>query len=277
MPVKEVELMPSTIETVDQALYDFINEKMNIYATTNKGWKKIPVIWVSAERAFQIKDNKDLRDANGTLKLPLITVARTGLEKSTDKKGGIFANVPLAPGPAGGTITISKRIKQDKTGNFANAMAKRKRGQINFPRKNDKVVYETITIPLPTYINMEYEIVIHAEYQQQINDMLTPFITRTGQINYFTLRKDGHLYEAFIDGGFSLDNNVSSLDEDERLYKTAIPISVLGYVMGAGENDNRPKIVTRENAVEFRISRERVILDDEHFTAESEIDGFYRE
>jgi len=276
MPVKEVELMPSTLETVDTAMFEYIDEKVNIYATTNKGWKKVPVMWVSAERSYQIKNDKDLRDSKGVLKLPLITIQRTGTIKDADKKSSIFANVPRSY-PEGGTITIARRIKQDKTADFANVMAKRKRGQINFPRKNKKVVYETVTVPLPTYVEMQYEIVIYAEYQQQINDMLTPFITRTGQINYFKIKKDGHMYESFIDGGFSLDNNVSSLDEDERLYQVTVPINVLGYLMGAGDNADTPKIVTRENAVEFRITRERVILGDEHFLSESEIDGFYRE
>jgi hypothetical protein len=35
---------------------------LNVFCTTNKGFKKIPFIWVGAERAYQIKHNKDLRD-----------------------------------------------------------------------------------------------------------------------------------------------------------------------------------------------------------------------
>ena len=148
MPVKEVELMPSTIETVDAALFEYIEEKMDIYATTNKGWKKIPIIWVSAERAFQIKNDKDLRDSKGVLKLPLITIQRTGMTKSGEKQ---LFNIPPYALPGGNSITISRRIKQDKTANFANAMAKRKRNQINFPRKNKKVVYETLSVPVPVF------------------------------------------------------------------------------------------------------------------------------
>jgi hypothetical protein len=106
---------------------------------------------------------------------------------------------------------------------------------------------------------------------------MSPFITRTGQINYFHIRKDGHMYEGFIDEGFGLDNNAASLDEDARSYKTTIPLKVLGYVMGDGDNANRPKIVKSENAVEFRITRERVMLEDEHELADTIFDAFYRE
>ena len=40
---------PSTIETIDFAVYDWVNEKLNAFATTNKGFKKVPVVWVAAE------------------------------------------------------------------------------------------------------------------------------------------------------------------------------------------------------------------------------------
>ena len=277
MPLKEIELMPSTIETIDTAMYEFINDHLNLFASTNKGWKKTPVIWVSAERSFQIKSDKDIRDSKGTLKLPLITVNRTGVEKSLSRKGGLYGNVPPGYDAKGGSITIGKRIGQKVTKKFANAQAKRKRGQLNFPRKNDKIVYETISIPMPVYLDITYEITIQTEYQQQMNELFTPFVTRTGGINYFTLKKDGHLYEAFIDEAFTFDDNIASIDEDERSYKITIPIKVLGYIYSADKNEERPKIVIRENAVEFRITRERVIVGDEHDLADTALDAFYRE
>ena len=46
-------------------------------------------------------------------------------------------------------------------------------------------------------------------------------------------------------------------------FQTTIKIEVLGYVFGAGVNQDQPKVVIRENAVEVRIQRERVILGDE--------------
>ena len=69
--VQEVVMMPSTLETIDYALYDFVNEKLNLFTTTNEGFEKVPIIWASAERAFQIKNNKDVRDSEETLILVL--------------------------------------------------------------------------------------------------------------------------------------------------------------------------------------------------------------
>ena len=68
----EIEFMPSTLETIDRAMLRYVDEDLNLFTTTNDGFKKVPVLWVSAERAFQIKHNKDLRDKEETLILPLI-------------------------------------------------------------------------------------------------------------------------------------------------------------------------------------------------------------
>ena len=271
---KEIELMPSTIETVDAAIYDWVKESVKAHATTNKGWKQVEVIWLSAERAFQVKHNRELYDDNDILKLPLITVARTGMEKSLSKKGGIRSPFPALNNRKGGSLTIGRRIKQDKTRNFARADAKRSIGQANFPRKNQKVVYETLTVPLPIYIENTYDIFIRTEYVQQMNEMLAPFLTNTGGINYISLRRDGHAYEGFIDESITIEDNASALNDEERYYSAVITVRVLGYLMGADKNDDLPKIRIHENKVEVKIPRERVLLEDEHPFEDD--DGFYR-
>jgi hypothetical protein len=92
--IKEVSFMPSTLETIDRALFNFIDSEINIHVNTNKGWNKVPTIWVSAERAFQIKNDKDLRDSNGVLKLPLTTIERTSVVKDPSFKGTFQAHIP---------------------------------------------------------------------------------------------------------------------------------------------------------------------------------------
>jgi len=261
--IKEMVLMPSTIETIDAAFYRWIDEELNIFSSTNKGWKKVPIIWVAAERAYQIKNNKDLRDDNGRLKLPLITVNRTSLIKDPSMKGVAWAHIPVQNDARGGAIVMARRINQNKTSNFANADAnKATRGQKNFPTKNKKIVYNTITSPVPTYVVANYDVIIRSEYQQQLNEMFTPFVVKTGQINNFFIKDSGHKFEGFIQGDFSLDNNVVNLGDEERIYRTTVNIKILGYLLGASKNEERPKITVRENAVEVRIPREHVIMGD---------------
>ena len=49
--VSETIIAPSTLENIDQAMYEWIDNTVDIFCTTNKGWKKSPVIWMSAERS----------------------------------------------------------------------------------------------------------------------------------------------------------------------------------------------------------------------------------
>jgi hypothetical protein len=287
--IKQVTFMPSTVETIDQAFFKFIDQELNISSTTNKGFKKVPVIWVSAERAFQIKRDKGLRDDKGVLKLPMITIERKAMKKDPDMKGVAWAHIPEINDEKGGALVVARRIKQDKTSNFLNADSARLEGsmsaadvgegQQNFPSKNPgKVVYETISMPIPTYVVVDYAISIRTEYQQQVNEIIAPFITKTGQINNFFIDHEGHRFEGFIQGDFGQTSNVSSLGEDERMYEVPITIKILGYLIGEGPNRERPKLSIRENAVEVKTPREKVIFGDiPEFDSTRRIDLFYKE
>jgi len=290
MPAKtqDITFMPSTLETVDYAVYNWLNDVMDLHTTTQEGFEKVPVIWAGAERAFQVKRDKDQRDQDGTLILPLITVERVNVTKDLARKGTVWAALPSVNDEKGGTITVAKRIKQDKTANFLNADSWRKASdtgpnQRNFPSRDasglrvqsDKIVYETITIPIPVYLDMVYLISIKTEYLEQMNDLVTPFMTRTGGINYFFAKYDGHRFESFIESDFAQENNAASMETEQRRYETRINIRTLGYIIGEGKNQEQPKIVVRENAVEVKIPRERVIYGEipEHIDKI----GFYKE
>ena len=116
---------------------------------------------------------------------------------------------------------------------------------------------------------------LRAEYRQQLNEMLTPFLVETGQITQFMINSDGHEFEAFLPDDFSLNTNFSDMGEDERLIENKIEIKVLGYLISAGKNEKRPRVVISENAVQVRLSRERTMLEDEH--PEESKGRFYRE
>ena len=61
-------------------------------------------------------------------------------------------------------------IFQVKTRNFANSQVSRDLKNRTHTGKldNKKIVYETIEIPVPTYVAIMYDIVIRTEYLQQI-------------------------------------------------------------------------------------------------------------
>ena len=265
LTLKEIGMLASDIENIDFSLMSWMKKDLDLKASTNEGFVNVPVLWQTPERSFQIKNKKELRDDAGALKLPLISVERINITKDPERKGSYQAHL-YSPDYNGrvGRMILAKKIKQDKTRNFAVVEASRNDtigvNQKFFPRTNKKIVIQTLSIPIPVYINVEYKIVIKCEYQQQMNEMMAPFITRTGQINSFTMRRNGHSYEAFIDQSFSHNNNVANLEEEMRMFTSEINIRVLGYLMGEGENDDRPIVRVDENIVELSFPREHTSL-----------------
>jgi len=284
--LEEIEFTPSNLETIDGAMLRFIDEELNLSVTSNKGFTKVPVLWVTAERAYQIKHNKDIRDSEETLILPLITINRSSVTKEPNFRGTVYANIYPVPDAKGGVITIARQINQKKTAEFENAAANQARGinkDVASKSKNTnkrnmsaaKTVYETITIPLPVWVKVSYEISLRTEYQQQLNSLITPFFTIGGNSRMpKRIENDGHFYEVFIDGSFADASNKANLGMKQRNYETTVKIEVLGYLVGDGENQEKPRIVRRQNAVEFKIGRERTVLGD---IPRSVKDGFYRE
>lgn len=307
MPIKGergLNFKASTIETIDAAMLKYV-QNLNLHAMTNSGFKPVPIIWVGAERTYQIKNDLTLRDSEGLLKLPLLTLERKDMVKSPEKSP-VPANLP--DWGDGGWIPVRKRIVQDKTTAFKAAQNRKKSGanadigfeQDEYPRDRkipkrvakifdtrpsnlkDKVVYETTYVPIPVYVSVKYELHIRTEYQQQMNQLLTPFIashSRQGRNHkYFSMRYDNHLYEGMIDPNFSNDNNAATLNEEERIFNSVVNIEVLGYLIGGGENEDSNIEKTYENVVDVKISRERVILDDEiERTNRSGSAPFYKE
>lgn len=250
----------SSIENIDFAIYDWLDKELNLSCNTKDGFKKVPVIWVTPERSFQIRNNKDFRDINGSLNPPMLTVERNGIEKDQKNAATFFANLP-----PNNQLLISKKINQKKTSEFANADFKRKYGNVEFvrPKFNNKVVYEYKKITLPVYVSIKYSVNIFTQFQQQMNEILQPFVTRTGSTRYFLIERDGYKYECFIEPNIDVKNNTASMEEEERRFLSTISLRVVGAIISDGVNQDDSVIKTYENAVELKIPRENVILAKE--------------
>ena len=263
----------STLETIDTGFYTHIKDVFDIHVKSNRGFEKVPVLWQSAERTFQIKNDRTFRDSVGKIKLPIITIERASIIKDKSFKGAVQADLPVKAQSgreyAARPFIVRSRIVQDKTRNHSSARSNEiTKGDHHYPDdlktiSSRKIVYETIKVPLPTYVTINYSVVLRTEYQQQMNTMLTPFISTTGQVNHFVFTHNKHRYEAFIEQDYTQSNNSSNLGEDERSFMTKVNIKVLGYIMGDGKNDPKPEMTTEENIVEVKMSREKAALEDE--------------
>ncbi len=89
MPTNNTPVEPSSIENIDTGIYNWVSE-LDMSTTTNDGFKEL--LFGLEQRAFQIKNNKELRDDVGKL-LPLITVNRDSINKDPAFKGSFQAHM----------------------------------------------------------------------------------------------------------------------------------------------------------------------------------------
>ena len=259
--VGKLHFEPSTIETIDKSVLNYL-EDLNLFTTTNKGWKKVSVLWGTSERSFLSKDKTEIRDSLGALIYPLISIRRTSFKKDLKSPGVFQGNVPEANDEQGGSLDVKRIVYQEKTTRFVNADAARLFGQTNYPSASPKTVYRTVSAPMPVNVEMTYEIAIRTEYQQQMNDLMLPFITKPGTINFVRLIEGEHRYEGFIQSDYQTQDNLSDFSSDERKFETKLTLKVVGYLIGQGDNRDKPHYSIRENAVEVKIPRERISLQE---------------
>ena len=277
---EELVLKESNQETVDYAVFTWVEETLGVHAETNQGFKKVPVLWLTSERSFLVKNNKEIRQTDSdSLIFPLISIKRYSIEKtpatSRPIPGNLFKQKVNGVDYPINQFYIGKKIQQDKTNNFAKATNLRLHGDAgqNFPKpKNQRVVYKRYFVPLPIYYNMTYSINLRADYQTQLNQMLQPFLVYSNNINNFFIYSRNHRYEAFFET-YTIDNNIDNLGEDEKRYEATVKIRVLGYVTGDGVNSQIGSFSTTENQVKIRFPREHVILGDLNEFG----DGFFKD
>ena len=227
--------MPSCgIEDVDRALFKLFNEDLPFYYELDGDMKRIPCVFAGGERAMILRRKKPLRDRQGALILPLVSIMRNGIDQESDK--GI--------GPGDGTLTIRKRLAQEDRAFKRLANQEGLRNQSNIPtaarssnfdlRVGAKNIYEVITIPAPRFFKATYEITFWAQYLQQMNDILEAFMTsyNIDIARSFKIETDkGYWFVATVESGLSDSTNFDGYADDERLIKTSVTMSVTGYII----------------------------------------------
>ena len=280
----DLELKPATLENIDTALYRFLDEVLDLHSEGADGTIKVPVVFASAERSFLSKNSAEGRDNDGTMNLPMISIERTSVSKDLNKTTSYYGPTPFFIDSIHGSyVQINRRIVEDKTNNFAVAdniknldgVRRTPNGQAHFPSNNKKIVTVSYYVPRPISINVNYNINVKTNYLQQMNNLVVPFINIGDYAKMVKIFNDGHSYEAFFNGTFNTTNTVSNLTNNERLYETNITVGVIGYLIGEGDNQIRARVIKRENAVEVKIPRERVIVGDVQELPDSS--GFYRD
>ena len=262
------EVKKVTIETVDQAVFDYFDKKLSISVNTERKKSKVQILFAVGERWKLIRKNK-FRDENGTLILPLISVRRMNIDR-TPGFGGMAQEVP--------EVTISSVI-HPKAFNVQNLLESRRVAGLPQIRK-EKIVREYITIPFPDFATVYYEISIWAQYHTQINEILEKIFYSFDHMDSFVMPVeydgnepggDSYYFVGFREGDIVPQENNADFTDQERVIKYNYTIKVPAYfildpddeAVGYGKDDDAKKVVyKRQNAIDIKFKESVMSLED---------------
>lgn len=257
---------PCGVEDVDVSVFELFDKeiKFEVGSTGVEEVKRVPIVFASGEKWASLKNSRTLRDSNGRIRLPLITIVRTSVDQdpaadicgrginqqtgeivirrklsSRDREYqnlinrlGIVnqSNVAVERGK-----NASRQISTDReVGTLTNDVGVLAGGLMVPDRLNN--VWEIISIPSPQFFTSRYEVTFwtqYAKHMAQLIDMFFSSLLTPG--NCFKLEtKKGYWFLAFPDStSFVSDTNFSNQAGQERIIKSKISMRVPGYIVAA--------------------------------------------
>ena len=189
-------VIPScTIEDVDRALFNLFDRDLDLFYKHEGAVTRIPIVFATGERFAILARNKPLRDKNDTLILPLISIARTSIQKDgkqlgTNQTAPVTIKRRLSPqDPQYQMIMNKESIKnQDNRAHSSHILGSRGEGTIpgeiatrrnlgttNSAYRSGRLlenvgsvnnIYEIFELPNVRYYTAVYDITIWTQYTQ---------------------------------------------------------------------------------------------------------------
>lgn len=235
------------LEDVDRAIFDLFNRDLPlIYETKDGGTKRVPVIFATGERFAITRRKEPLRDKNGALILPIVTISRSGVEQQAQKS--------IEMGDIG-TIDIVRRISKEdpiyqrivNSPGFENVGAPyegSRRNSLDHPGRRTggrelepnlgAGIYETISIPVPKFFTAKYEITVWTQFMQHSNNLLTTIMSGYHNVRARTYRIEtpsGYWFTATFEPEISSDTTFDNMTDDERAIKHSFTVTVPAYII----------------------------------------------
>lgn len=264
--VAEFVIPPVGIEDVDLGIFNLFDKeiKFAISGKNSSELKKVPIIFAGGEKWAFLKKNRPMRDKNGALILPLITISRQNITQSpNDDITGRGIN------QRSGEIVIRRKLDKSDRGyqNLINRIYLKHQSGLAVPstegdenqlttaraigdlsddgiiedggfllgnRKNN--IYETIVIPTPQFFTANYEITIWTQFITHMNQILetlmSSFLPQTQGWKLESTK--GYWFIATVtDDVFNAETNFEDMSNAERLIKYKINIRVPAYLLAS--------------------------------------------
>lgn len=205
-----------TIYDIDNAIMSFISDVIRPEIVDNNAMIPVPVMYANAEKWAQIQAKGYMYDQNDRLMTPLISVKRNTIaERDTMKKLDVNWSPETDNDFARNTLTYeSQYSKNNRYDRFSVLQGTRPKREIYVSN-------------IPEFVDVSYDILIWAEYTEQLNSIVEQIIP-TGGFAWGTTWK----FITFIQD-YSFDT--VSVPGEDRIIRTTMPINVKGTLLSQYE------------------------------------------
>lgn len=286
----DINIPSCTIEDVDRAVFNLFNEQLPFNYKHKSGQRRSPVIFATGERFAVLRRKEPLRDNQGALILPLVSIQRTGVTQAPTLGAGTNQNAPivikkrLSPEDAKYQQLINKKnLKNDDsvaapggrtsmaTGSVPGRVASRRQPySTSLDTRQGKLleselgenIFEVITIPAPKYYTAKYEVTFWTQYTVQMNDMLMSLMALYQSYAQRTFRLEtpkGYWFVGYVEQELTPGNNFDDFTDSERLVRYSFNMEVPAYIIGAAYRG-------AQNPIRRYISAPQISFDADLYT-----------
>ena len=197
-----------TLQDIDEAVFYYLNEDLNLSVKSNGETIKVPIIYGSGERWKTVQADGYYRDKNGRIQTPLIMFKRTTVEKRRDLGNKLDGNTP--------NLYVVEQNRYSQLNVYDTFSV------LNSNRRPQRELYQ---IPVPDYVFVNYEAVMWTDFMTQ-NNKLVEAIEYVSDAYWGN--KERHLFQTNVDS----ITNVNELQVgDDRLVRATFNFKLAGYLI----------------------------------------------
>lgn len=300
---EDANLVPScTLEDVDVALFNAFDKQINFSVKQKDGTKKkVPVIFAAGERFALVKKRKMIRDKNGLIILPLISIRRTGVSQTNQDitsrginqhTGDLVIKRRLAPEDRAYQRIVNKLGIKNQD-NIAISTTAEPSGSVQLRTERtigadefsvttldsahmapsiSRNIFECIVIPQQQFYTAAYELVIAMQYTTDMNNVLQQMVSAyLQQGRRIRIESDkGYWFVAKFDETYTSVDNTEDFTEKERVIMTTVNITVPAYFIPGKDAGNEQPVrrYVSMPEINFSVQFDEDIVDDQYANAD---------
>lgn len=225
-----------TIYDIDNAVLTYITDVIRPEIIENETVIPVPVMYANGEKWSQIRANGFMYDAEDRLMTPVIALKRNSItERDTMKKLDVNWNPETRDDYARNTLL------------FENKYTKANRYDRFSVLQNSRPTRELYVSSIPEYVDVSYDLLIWAEYTEQLNSIVEQ-IMPTGGFAWGTTWK-------FITNIQDYSFETISTPGEDRVVRATLPLTTKGTLLMPYE--------LKRSSLQKRYAVKRITFDGE--------------